>query len=82
MSDAGTSSPPRKAAHFCRSDAGGHSGQSVAVSKRRQWLVVAVVVLVVAIAGAIWLFQIGEDFDCTADRQDAIETGLTPPDCE
>jgi len=52
------------------------------VSKRRQWLVVAVVVLVVAIAGAIWLFQIGEDFDCTADRQDAIETGLTPPDCE
>lgn len=56
--------------------------QPVKVSKRRQWAIVGAVLLVVAIAAAIWLDTVGDDLDCTADRQDAIETGRTPPDCE
>ncbi len=52
------------------------------MSKRRQWAVVAAVVFLLVIAGGIWLAQIGNDLDCTSDRQDAIETGLTPPDCK
>lgn len=52
------------------------------MSKRRQWAIVGAVLLVIAIAAAIWLDTVGDDLDCTADRQDAIETGQTPPDCE
>jgi len=52
------------------------------VTKRRQWAIVGAILLVVAIAAASWLDSVGDDFECTADRQDAIETGRTPPDCD
>lgn len=52
------------------------------VSKRRQWVTVGMVLLVAAIAAATWFDAVGDDLDCTADRQAAIETGQTPPDCE
>lgn len=53
-----------------------------AMSIRRQWAVVGVVLLVAAIAGVYWFAQVTKDLECTADRQDAIETGQEPPDCE
>lgn len=52
------------------------------VSKRRQWVFVGIVLLAVATVAVMWLGAVGDDFDCTADRQDAVETGQTPPDCE
>ncbi len=52
------------------------------MSKRRQWAIVGALLIVITIVAVIWLASVGDDFDCTADRQDAIETERTPPDCE
>lgn len=52
---------------------------------RRRFIGLAIVVIVIVaavVAGGLWLKDVGSDFACTADRQDAIETGQPPPDCE